>query len=124
MSKTLKDFVSEARGRISGIAPQDARDAAQANDVILDVREPEELAASGRINGALHVPRGMLESKADPDGDPRLRAMQGKGRIHVLCASGGRAAMAADTLTMMGYEATVIEGGMKGWKQADLPVES
>ena len=41
----------------------------------------------------------------------------------VLCAAGGRAALAADTLRVMGYQAQVIEGGMSGWKASGLPVE-
>jgi rhodanese-related sulfurtransferase len=44
--------------------------------------------------------------------------------VHVLCGSGGRAALAAHTLKRMGYEATVIEGGIAGWKESGLPVEN
>lgn len=52
-----------------------------------------------------------------------LTAMRDDGRVLVLCASGGRAALAADTLRVMGYEALVIEGGMTDWKANGLPVE-
>ena len=44
--------------------------------------------------------------------------------MHVLCASGARAALAADTLTTMGYSAKVIDGGLGGWKEAGLPIKS
>ena len=52
-----------------------------------------------------------------------LTGLCGQGRVHVLCASGGRAALAADTLRAMGYDATLIEGGLAAWKANGLPVE-
>ncbi len=55
---------------------------------------------------------------------PPLTAVRDSGRVLVLCASGGSAALAADTLRMMGYEELVIEGGMTGWKACGLPSES
>ncbi len=123
MTMTMKDFVAEARARVDTIAPAEAQQAARDGALILDVREPGELQAAGRIDGALNVPRGVLEPKADADGEPRLRAMQGEGRVLVLCASGGRATLAADALNKMGYRASVIEGGLAGWKEAGLPIE-
>lgn len=76
----------------------------------------------------MHVPRGLLESQADPDtgkGNDTLTAKRmSESRVHALCASGARAALAADTLRRMGYAATIIEGGMSGWKEAELPVRS
>jgi rhodanese-related sulfurtransferase len=123
MPMGMKDLVAEARAHVSAVAPQQAKDDA---DVILDVREPAELDSTGRIAGALNIPRGILESRADPESsaaDQRLTRLRGSGRVHVLCASGARAALAAHTLSRMGYEASVIEGGMSGWKQAGLPVE-
>ena len=95
-------------------------------DLILDVREPAELEKEGHIAGALHVPRGILETRADATADtaePRLTGLRGAGRVHVLCASGGRAALAADPLRRMGSDADLIEGGFGGWKSAGLPVE-
>jgi len=127
MTMTMKDLVADARSRVGAISPRDAEQAAGAGDLILDVREPAELETEGRIAGALHIPRGILETRADASADSagaRLTGMRGAGRVHVLCASGGRAALAADTLRRMGYEADVIEGGLGGWKTAGLPVES
>jgi rhodanese-related sulfurtransferase len=128
MSKSMKDLVADARSRIDVISPQDAQAAREKGDVILDVREPGELTSDGAIDGAVHVPRGLLESQADPDtgkGNDTLTAKRmSECRVHVLCASGARAALAADTLRRMGYAATIIEGGMSGWKEAELPVKS
>lgn len=126
MTQTMKDLVADARSRVGAVSPRDAEHAARQGDLILDVREPAELESAGRIAGALHVPRGILETRADATTDTaeaRLTEVRGSGRVHVLCASGGRAALAADTLLRMGYDADLIEGGLGGWKSAGLPVE-
>ena len=123
MPMELKDLVAEARANVPAVTPQQAKEAA---DLILDVREPSELETPGRVVGALNLPRGILETRADPESsmaEPRLTVLRGAGSVHVLCGSGGRAAMAAHTLSRMGYDAAVIEGGIAGWKQAGLPVE-
>lgn len=117
MTMTMKDLVADARSRVAAISPKLAEEAAGKNDLILDVREPDELEKDGRIAGALHIPRGILETRADATAEtdePRLAELRGAGRVHVLCASGGRAALAADTLRRMGYEADIIEGGLGG----------
>jgi rhodanese-related sulfurtransferase len=126
MTMGIKDLVAEARAEIDAMSPQAAHEAAAGGDLILDVREPGELSSDGRIAGALHLPRGVLEAKADPDSpaaEKDLTRHRGQGRVHVLCASGARAALAAHTLTRMGYEATIIEGGLKAWKDGGLPVD-
>ncbi|MHA6346928.1 rhodanese-like domain-containing protein [Roseivivax sp. CAU 1761] len=125
MPMSVKDLVAEAKANITSVTPEEAQKAQASGDLILDVREPGELDSDGRIDGALHVPRGVLEAKADPDSgatEARLAGIGDKARVHVLCASGARAAMAAHTLTRMGYRASVIEGGLKGWTEAGLPV--
>ena len=123
---TMKDLVADARSRVGAVSPQEAEEAARNGDLILDVREAAELEKDGRIAGALHIPRGILETWADATAqtaEARLTGVRGFGRVHVLCASGGRAALAADTLRRMGYDADLIDGGLGGWKSAGLPVE-
>ena len=128
MSKSMKDLVSEARANVVGISPTEAQTAARKGDLIVDVREKAELESDGTVKGAVHIPRGLLEAQADPDTGKSnadlVSKRDGGGRVHVLCASGARAALAADTLRRMGYEATVIDGGLGGWKNAKLPVQS
>ncbi|TQS71820.1 sulfurtransferase [Rhodobacteraceae bacterium] len=123
----MKDLVADARSRVAAVSPQEAETAVRKGDLILDVREPAELEKDGRVAGALHIPRGILETRADATAqtaEARLVDTRGAGRVHVLCASGGRAALAADTLQTMGYKADLIEGGLGGWKSAGLPVEN
>lgn len=129
MPKTAKDFLADAKKTTPATTPADARaDTDAGRAIILDVREAGELSAGGKPAGSVHVPRGLLEFKADPEtgaADQALTAAKTQGRkVHVLCASGGRAVLAAQTLNAMGYDATVIEGGMKGWKEAGLAVAS
>lgn len=123
MSKTLNDFVSEARSATGVVQPAEAH---ASGAVILDVREAHELDEAGRVDRAVHVPRSFLEARADPSAGsahPDLVAAHGGGtRVYVLCASGARAALAAKTLTEIGYDARPIDGGIKAWRDCGLPV--
>jgi rhodanese-related sulfurtransferase len=127
MQKSLKDFVADAKTRIREIGAADAARAiadSGAKILVLDVREPGEYADS-HIPGALNVPRGMLEAKADLDyagREPRLADRSQ--RIIAQCASGGRSALAADVLQQMGFtDVTSLAGGILAWKEQGLPLE-
>lgn len=126
MMKTLKDFVSEAKAQITTISPAEASAAADIGEaIILDVREPGELQKEGRLVSAVHVPRGLLEPKADPDASPEdalIKAKEHGRAVHVLCATGVRATLAAETLRQMGYNSSVITGGFKNWQEAGIPI--
>ena len=125
MTRTAKDMVAEARAKVASITPAAASEDQDA--LIIDIREAAELSATGTPPDAVHIPRGLLEFKADGStdaGDKTLVALQnGKHPVHVLCASGGRAALAAAVLVDMGYDARIIEGGMTGWTKAGLPTK-
>lgn len=124
MPKTLKDFVTEAKGRIREVSAEEAAQRRDRGALVLDVREPAEWAA-GHVPGALHVPRGMLEAKADleyPGREPRLGDRGQEIVIH--CASGARSALAADALQQMGFtNVASIAGGFIAWAEKGLPVE-
>ena len=123
----MEDLVPDARRRVNAVSPHYAEQAARQGDLILDVRAPAERESARRVAGALHVPHDILETRADATthtAETRLTKLRGAGRVHVLCASGGRAALAADTLRRMGHDADLFEGGLGGWKSANLPVES
>ena len=127
MAKSLKDFVVDAKTRIREIGAAEAAEAMKKNPktLILDVREPAEWA-SGHIPGALHVPRGMLEAKADLEYANREPALADRGTAIIIhCASGARSAMAADVLQQMGFtNVCSMAGGIAAWKEKGLPVES
>jgi rhodanese-related sulfurtransferase len=91
--------------------------------VAVDVRDSAEIAASGKVPGALAIARGMIEFRADaatPYHEPKLQKDK---TIIVYCASGGRSALAGKTLKDFGYEKVANLGGFKDWVEAGLPVE-
>lgn len=126
MAQSMKEMVEAAKAQTDTASPREAHEAAGAEHVILDVREAGELQQDGSVCGSLHIPRGVLESKADPDSggaEDALTSRRDDAKIYVLCASGARAALAAQTLCQMGYDAAIIEGGLQAWKDDGLPVE-
>ncbi len=97
------------------MTPQDAiAKAARGEITLVDVREAKELAASGTAAGALHIPLALIGLQA-AEKIPKTRP------VVLFCAVGGRAGMAAQALSGMGYEAHNI-GGFGDWAQAGGPV--
>ncbi|WP_043706670.1 rhodanese-like domain-containing protein [Methylorubrum extorquens] len=120
MTKTVKDLVAQANREVVTISAEEALERLSHPDTtFVDVREGEEVAKTGRIAGALHVPRGVLEFQADP-ASPTHRDELGPGRRLVLyCASGNRSALAAKALVDMGMETVVhVGGGFPALKEA------
>ncbi|MCL4187095.1 MAG: rhodanese-like domain-containing protein [Rhodobacteraceae bacterium] len=116
MSVTVKDMLEAAHAVVRKIDAAGAqRLVAERGALLLDIRDAPELAKTGRAAGAHHVPRGMIEFRADaatPYHDPAFR----KDRPVVLyCASGGRAALAGKVLKEMGYTEVFNLGGLKDW---------
>jgi rhodanese-related sulfurtransferase len=119
--KTLMDFVKAAKSCTKSISIEEVTTLqAEQHFGILDVREYEEYA-EGTIDGAVNVPRGMLEAFCDHSYPSRRAEMQDRERPWlILCATGGRAAMAADVMQQMGFsDVRVIEGGIAAWKEAE-----
>lgn len=96
---------------------------AEGNALVVDVRDAPELQESGKVAGALHVPRGMIEFRADPEA-PSHEPQFDKGKtIIVYCAAGGRAALAGQTLKELGYTNVYNLGGFKDWAASGGEVE-
>ncbi|MDA8362989.1 MAG: rhodanese-like domain-containing protein [Gammaproteobacteria bacterium] len=123
--KTLEDFIREARARIQEIHPDELDEMIENHDdlLIVDVREPDEYG-KGHIPGALLVPRGTLEGAADPGNGHRIEPLcSARDRtIIVYCDTGARSALAADTLTQMGFNSYNLAGGLVLWEADDFPV--
>jgi len=124
MSRTVKDMLAEANTAVPKISPDDARKmVAEKNAVIVDVRDASELQANGKIPGSIHIPRGMIEFRADSD-TPYHDANLTKDRPIILhCASGGRSALSGKTLKDMGYTNVYNLGGFKDWVEAGCEIE-
>jgi rhodanese-related sulfurtransferase len=122
MTKTAMQMIGEARAQVGTVAPEKAADELGAGAVFVDVREPEEWQ-HGHINGSVAAPRGLLEFFADPTSPRHNQALDPGRRVIVVCASGARASLAALTLKTMGYgDVAILDGGLKGWTAAGLPV--
>jgi rhodanese-related sulfurtransferase len=122
MVKSVVEMIGAARAEIELVSPEAVMEELTTGEpVIVDIREPIEWEQ--HIAGALQVPRGLIEFVADPE-SPRHNADLGPTRrVIVYCASGARAALATLTLQNMGYENVAnLEGGLKGWIAAGLPV--
>src|SRR5919206_3479095 len=110
---TYREHLAAAKSGITEISAQEAaaRVAEQPGPVLIDVRERDEYE-QGFIPGALHIPRGNLESRIDNAVGDRSRP------VIVYCASGNRSAYAAKTLAELGFEDVVsLRGGFADWKQ-------
>lgn len=116
--KNAHDLVEQARTRIQEVSIADADAAIQAADVLIDVREADEFH-EGHINGALNIPRGLLEFKLS--GTPELGPRDLN--LVLYCKTSGRAALAAASLQDMGYlTVRSIAGGFDAWTAANKPV--
>ncbi|MCW8843313.1 MAG: rhodanese-like domain-containing protein [Rhodobacteraceae bacterium] len=121
MSTTLAQMLEAAHAVVPKITVSDAMAKIDAGALLLDIRDAPELQAQGRAQGAHHVPRGMLEFRADPNSpfyDPEFRADR---PVVLYCASGGRAALAGKLLKDMGFEAVYNLGGLKDWIEGGGP---
>ncbi|HVZ91216.1 MAG TPA: rhodanese-like domain-containing protein [Rhizomicrobium sp.] len=124
MAASLKSLMEAANAAAPRISPDEAR--AKIRDetaLVVDVRDPHEVQASGKVKGALNVSRGMLEFRADPDSpyhDPNFA----KDRTVILyCASGGRSALSCKALVEMGFARVYNMGAFKDWVAAGGEVE-
>jgi rhodanese-related sulfurtransferase len=123
--KKVADLVAEAKSHIENL-DVDSVDKEVADGVLLvDLREPGELADAGRIAGSVHVPRGMLEFRADPTSTYHQEGFDPERRIILQCATGGRSALGVAALQDMGYTNVAhLDGGFKAWVEAGRPVEA
>ena len=117
----LREMVQQALESVEAVSARSVQDGMDRGevDLVLDVREPKEWEA-GHVPGAINVPRGMLELRADPESpvaDPALSANK-DARVIVYClkAPGARSLLAAQTLGSMGYSnVAAMRGGYEEW---------
>lgn len=123
MPTTVKDMLAAANTAVPRVSAADAKALhAEGRAVFIDLREPAEIAASGKVPGALEIPRGLLEFRADPASAERNPGLA-KPVVVTYCASGGRAALAGQTLQALGYGDVRNLGGFKDWLEGGGAVE-
>ncbi len=124
MAKTAKDMMAEARAKVENLTPPQVAEEIRRGALIVDIRDNEERQRDGGLPGSVHIPRGMLEFRADPTSPYLNAALDPQKRIILHCASGGRSALAALTLREMGYtDVAHLGGGFKAWQEQGLPTE-
>lgn len=120
-----KAMCEAAEREIETLAIEDAIKLHGCDDVLLvDIRDPRELSRDGKVPGAFHCTRGMLEFWIDPQ-SPYYKPQFGEDKKYVFfCAGGMRSALAAQTAHRMGLNPVAhIRGGFGAWKKAGGPVE-
>jgi rhodanese-related sulfurtransferase len=121
----VKDLVAAAKLEIASLTPEAARAMAERGEALLvDIRDVRELEREGRVPGAFHVPRGMLEFWVDPASPYHKPPLATDRTLVLFCASAWRSALSAKALKDMGVEKVAeIEGGFSAWKAGGHPVE-
>jgi rhodanese-related sulfurtransferase len=121
----VDDMVRDAERHIENLNVADAVKLHGRDDVVfVDLRDIRELARDGRVPGAFHCPRGMLEFWIDPMSKYHKPVFAQDKRFVFFCAAGGRSALAAQAAQAMGLRPVAhIRGGFGAWKAAGAPVE-
>ena len=124
MSKTVKDMIEAANQAVPKVTPDEVKKMKEkGNLLIVDVRDPLEVEQSGMVEGAVNVPRGMLEFRADPASPYHDNAFAKDKPVVVYCASGGRSALSGKVLKDMGYKRVYNMGGFRDWETAGGKVD-
>ncbi len=123
--KRAWDLVDEAKSQIENLSAEEVKaELDMSSAIVVDIRDHRELYLKGKIPGAVHAPRGMLEFWIDPASEYYRDVFKPEQRYVLYCAGGGRSALAAKTMKDMGYASIAhLEPGFGGWEQAGFEVE-
>lgn len=124
MAKSAKDLVGAANAVVPKITPAQAQEMiANDNTLVVDVRDAPEVEQSGKVAGAVHVSRGMLEFRADPESPYHDQNFAKDKTVILYCASGGRSALGGQALKELGYAEVYNLGAFKDWAEAGGAIE-
>jgi rhodanese-related sulfurtransferase len=119
MATSLKQMMEAANAAVPKLTPAQAKDMiAKGNTLVVDVRDAPEVEKSGKVAGAVHVSRGMLEFRADPDSPYHDKNFSKDKAVILYCASGGRSALGGKALKDLGYQNVYNLGAFKDWAEA------
>jgi rhodanese-related sulfurtransferase len=126
ITRGYKALLAEAEAEIRTMTvPEAAALFGNPETVFVDLRDPRELEREGKLPGAFHCPRGMLEFWIDPDSPYAKEVFQQDKQFVFFCAGGWRSALAAKTAQDMGLKPVAhIAGGFGAWKSAGAPTEA
>jgi rhodanese-related sulfurtransferase len=125
MASSLKEMMALANAEVPRIPPAEALALiGRGNTLVVDVRDTTELQNGGKVKGAVHVPRGTLEFRADPESPAHDKALVKDKTVLVYCNSGGRAALSGKTLKDLGYPTVFNIGGFRELADGGLETEA
>jgi rhodanese-related sulfurtransferase len=126
LKKGFRQLVAEAEQQIQSRSPAEvASSLAEPGTLLVDLRDIRELKREGKIAGALHVPRGMLEFWIDPDSPYYRQEFDAAEQLILYCNKGWRSALATRALVDMGLEnVSHMRGGLEAWQAEELPLET
>jgi rhodanese-related sulfurtransferase len=118
MATSLKAMMEAANAAVPRITPAQAKEKIdKGNVLVVDVRDAKEVEQSGKVEGAVNVPRGMIEFRADPDSPYHDKNFDKSKTLIVYCASGGRSALSGKTLKDLGFNEVYNLGAFKDWAE-------
>jgi rhodanese-related sulfurtransferase len=125
ITRGYKSLLEDANAVVEALEVDDVKSLLGRDDVVLvDLRDPRELEREGKMPGAFHCPRGMLEFWIDPESPYAKPEFQQDKRFVFFCAGGWRSALAAKTALDMGLKPVAhMKGGFGAWKKAGAPIE-
>jgi len=123
MPTTVKQMLEEAQKAVPRVSREEALALIAQGALVLDVRDAPEVEKGGKVEGAVHVSRGMLEFRADPASPYHDKQFDPARPVLLYCASGGRSALAGKTLKDMGYAQVYNLGAFKDWAEAGGAIE-
>ena len=124
MATSVKELMAAANAAVPRVTPEQAQEMiAKGNAVVIDVRDAPEVEASGKVKGAVHISRGMLEFRADGESPYHDKNLTTDKTVIVYCASGGRSALSGKVLKDLGFGNVYNLGAFKGWVEAGGEVE-
>jgi len=124
MATSVKQMLEAANAAVPRITPAQALEIiAEGAALVVDVRDAPEVEKSGKVAGAVHVSRGMLEFRADPESSYYDKNFAKDKIVILYCASGGRAALGGKVLKDLGYDRVYNLGAFKDWAESGGSVE-
>lgn len=126
MKVGIKELIAEAEKHIDAISVNEAEGMLNDDGVVfVDIRDVRELWREGKLPGATHAPRGMLEFWVDPDSPYHRDIFAADKKFVFYCASAWRSALATRTVQQMGMDRVChVTGGFTAWKEAGKPIEA
>jgi rhodanese-related sulfurtransferase len=127
MATSLKQMLEAANAAVPRVSMAEANALIAKGALVVDVRYAPEVEKTGKVIGAVHVSRGMLEFRADPESAYHDKQFDRAKPVLVYCASGGRSALSGKTLKDLGYDQVYNMGAFKDWAEnggdVDHPIE-